>query len=417
LFSRRGGPPAISPDGWLLFAACGVRNFAYGFLSVVLGLYLSALGIDAATIGVIFGAALVGGAVMTIALTGVADRLGRRRVLVVGAALMAGAGAVFAVTYQVVVLLVAAVVGTISPSGKEVGPFLSVEQAILPQTTSDAHRTEVFATYNLVSSLATAVGALLVGLPALLGLAGLDAYRGLAWGYAAAAVVLLLLFARLSPAVEAGAVAAPGAARGFGLQRSRGVVARLAALFAVDAFAGGFIVQGIVAYWLYLRYDLDLAALGAIFFGTNLLAALSFLAAAPLARRIGLLNTMVFTHLPSNVLLLLVPLAPSVEIAVGCLLVRHLLSQLDVPTRQSYTMAIVGPSERAAAAGVLSVSRNAAAAVAPVFAGFTLAVPALGLPFLIAGSLKIAYDLAVFAVFRQIRPPEETARSPRPAVS
>jgi len=188
-------------------------------------------------------------------------------------------------------------------------------------------------------------------------------------------------------------------------------VTKLAALFAVDSFAGGFVVQGLLALWFYLRYGTDVGELGAIFFGTNLLAALSFLAAPALARRFGLLNTMVFTHLPSNVLLLLVPLMPRVELAVAVLLVRYLLSQLDVPTRQSYTMAIIPPADRAAAAGIFSVTRSAAAAVAPAFAGVTLAVPTLGLPFVLAGTLKIAYDLTIFAVFRGVRPPEESARA------
>src|SRR5215208_4684214 len=330
---------ALSRDGWLLFAACGVRNFAYGFLSVVLGVYLAALGLSVEAIGGIFTAALAGGAVMTLVLTGVADRLGRRQILIAGAALMAAAGIVFALTDQVLVLAVAAILGTISPSGKEVGPFLSVEQAILPQTTTDEQRTEVFAAYNLVNYLATALGALAVGLPTVLALTALQGYQLLLWGYAAAALVLLVLFVWLSPAVEARPVGHQMPTVGLGVHQSRGTVVKLAALFAVDSFAGGFVVQGLLALWFNLRFGLDVGALGAIFFGTNLLAALSFLAAAPLARRFGLLNTMVFTHLPSNLLLLLVPLAPTAGLAVAVLLARFLLSQLDVPTRQSYTMA------------------------------------------------------------------------------
>jgi MFS family permease len=401
----------LTRDGWVLFAACGVCNFAYGFLSVVLGVYLAALGLSVEAIGGIFTAALAGSAVMTLVLTSVADRLGRRGVLVVGAALMAAAGVVFVLTDQVLVLAVAAILGSISPSGKEVGPFLSVEQAILPQTTTDARRTEVFAAYNLVNYLATALGALVVAVPALLGLTALQGYQLLIYAYAAAALVLLLLFAQLSPAAEAGAVGQPLSRPGLGVHESRGTVAKLAALFALDSFAGGFVVQGLLALWFHLRYGTDVGELGAIFFGTNLLAALSFLAAPPLARRFGLLNTMVFTHLPSNVLILLVPLMPTVELAVAVLLIRYLLSQLDVPTRQSYTMAILPPAERAAAAGIFSLARSAAAAVAPAFAGVTLAVPALGLPFVLAGTLKIAYDLTIFAVFRGVRPPEERGRA------
>ena len=410
--------PALSADGWRLFATCGARSFAYGFLSVVLALYLAAVGLDATTIGAIFTAALAGGAVMTIALTAIADRIGRRRVLVVGALLMAGTGAVFALTDVALLLGLAAVVGSISPSGKEVGPFLSVEQAVLPQTTDDARRTTVFANYNLVGSLAGAIGALAAGLPALVGMEPLAGYRALVWAYVAAAVVLAVLFGRLSPAVEAAAGSSPRRAEVPPPTESksapdpplRGMVAKLAALFALDAFAGGFIVQGLMAYWFHVRYGLDPAALAALFFGTNLLNSLSYLAAVPLARRIGLLNTMVFTHLPSNVLLVLVPLMPSLPLAVGVLLGRNLLSQLDVPTRQSYTMAIIPPRQRAATAGVLSVARNAAAAAAPALAGVTLAVPALGLPFLLAGGLKIVYDVTIWSVFRHVRPPEETAQ-------
>ena len=451
--------PVLSTDGWLLFATCGVRSFAYGFLSVVLALYLAALGLDPAAIGAIFTAALAGGAIMTIALTTVADRLGRRRILIAGALLMALAGAVFALTDQALLLGLAAVVGTISPSGKDIGPFLSVEQAVLPQTTDDTRRTSVFAAYNLVGSLARGTRRPRGRCPDLLGAEPLAGYRALVWAYVAAALVLAALFARLSAAVEGTPAAAPtasslppassparAAARppsappprttAYAPQASaplpqatvppppgiappptpvpaaasRGMIAKLAALFALDAFAGGFIVQGLLAYWFYLRYDLDPVALAALFFGTNLLNSLSYLAAVPLARRFGLLNTMVFTHLPSNVLLVLVPLMPSLPLAVGVLLLRNLLSQLDVPTRQSYTMAIIPPSQRAATAGVLSVARNAAAAAAPALAGATLAVPALGLPFLLTGGLKIVYDLTIWSVFRHVRPPEETAR-------
>jgi MFS family permease len=423
----------LSRDGWLLFAACAVRAFAYGFLSVVLGLYLAAVGLGTQAIGLVFTIALAGAAAMTLLLTAVADQLGRRRVLVVGSALMALAGAVFALTNNVVLLIAAAIVGTINPSTREAGPLPSLEQATLPETTSEESRTTVFAAYNLVRALASAFGALAAGLPAILGLAPLAGYQTLIWCYAAAGLLLLAVFSRLSPAVEAlrqhdadsptgrlGPTGQPALGPASprrplgGLHRSRGVVARLAGLFALDAFGGGFIVESLVALWFNQRFGVDLAGLGAIFFGANLLSALSFLAAAPLARRIGLLNTMVFTHLPSNILLLLVPLMPSLELAVAMLLARHLLSQLDVPTRQSYTVAVVDPDERSAAAGLTSVARSAAAAVAPAVAGPTLAPAAitLGLPFLIAGSLKIVYDLAILALFRKVRPPEEAVLRP-----
>lgn len=405
---RTGWRADLSRDGWLLFATAAVRTFAYGFVSVMLGLYLADQGLETGAIGAIFTAALAGGAVMTALLTGIADRLGRRRMLALGAALMMLAGGVFALTADPLLLTIAAMLGTISPSGKDIGPFLSVEQAVIPQTTRDEHRTSVFAAYNLIGSLAGAAGALVVGLPAVLGLDPPAGYRLLLWGYVALAGALLVIYARLSPAIEAGPVTKSDRRSGFGLQRSRGTVAKLLALFAIDSFAGGFVVQGLIAYWFHLRFGVDATAIAGIFFGTNLLSALSFLAAAPLARRFGLLNTMVFTHIPSSILLILVPLMPSLPLAVAVWLARHVVSQLDVPTRQSYSMAVIVPDERAAAAGVMAVARTAASAAAPVFAGATLAVPALGLPFLIAGGLKLSYDVAIYLTFRRVRPPEES---------
>jgi MFS family permease len=396
----------LSRDGWLLFATCAVRSFAYGFLSVILGLYLDALGLSATAIGWIFTAALAGGAVMTGLITAIADSFGRKNLLIVGAVLMALAGWIFAVSASPVVLTVAAIFGTISPSGKDVGPFLSIEQAILPQTTSDQNRTTVFSAYNLVGSFASAGGALAVGLPQRFSSTAVSGYRFLVGCYIACALVMMVVFFFLSRSIEAKRKVA-ARVRNIGVQRSRGMVAKLTTLFALDAFAGGFIVQSIVAYWFYLRYGTDLNVLSGIFFGVNALSALSFLAAPAIARRIGLLNTMVFTHLPSNVLILLVPLMPNLELTVVMLLARNLLSQLDVPTRQSYTMAIVEPDERAAAAGLLSVSRNTGAALAPLFTGAILANPVYGWPFLLAGGLKVIYDLLIFALFRKVKPPEE----------
>jgi MFS family permease len=397
---------SLSYNGWLLLATCSVRSFAYGFLSIILGLYLDSVGLSAVAIGWIFTAALAGGAVMTILVTAVADYFGRRLLLILGALLMALAGSVFALTDHPTWLAIAAIFGSISPSGKEVGPFLAIEQSILPETISAERRTAIFSIYNLIGSLAGALGALAVAVPPLLAPSEMAGYRYLLWTYVVAALVLAALFALLSQGVEARSTAGVQSRR-FGVHNSRRIVAKLGGLFALDAFAGGFIVQSIVAYWFYLRFKTDLKSLGAIFFGTNLLSALSFLAAPAIARRFGLLNAMVFTHLPSNFLLLLVPLMPNVESAVAMLLLRNSLSQLDVPTRQSYTMAVVDVDERASSAGILSVARNTGAAVGPVFTGPLLALPALGLPFLLAGGLKIVYDLWIFAVFRNIKPPEE----------
>jgi predicted MFS family arabinose efflux permease len=409
---RPGWLPVLSGDGWLLLLACGARLFAYGFLSVVLGLYLEALGLEAAGIGAVFTAALAGGAMMTVLLAGVADRLGRRRVLLLGSALMGLSGAAFALSDQVLLLVAAAMVGTISPSGREVGPFLAVEAAILPQTTTDDRRTSVFVAYNVAGFLAGALGALAAGLPELLGMPLLDGYRALCWGYALVGLLLVGLFARLSPRVEAPRQQPDRPGRSlrprFGSARSRSIAVKLAALFALDSFAGGFVVQGLVAYWLSLRFGADAATLGLVFFVANLVSAIGILVAAPLARRIGLLNTMVFAHLPANVLLMLVPFMPSFSWAVALLVVRQIMGQLDVPAGQSFAMGIVAPGDRAAVAGLTSVARNCAMALSPVFAGAALATPTLGLPFLIAGGLKIIYDLAILATFRGVRPPEES---------
>jgi MFS family permease len=405
----------LTRDGRLLFVARVARMFGYGFLAVVLALYLAALGLDEARIGLLLTLTLVGDTAISLWMTTQADRYGRRRMLVLGALLVLGAGLVFIGSGQFIVLLLAATIGVISPSGYEVGPFLAIEQSALSQLVSNGQRTGVFAWYNLVGSFATAVGSLAGGGLAKLGqqwgMTPLESYRVVLVGYALIGLVLAWVFRRLSPAVEVPPVA-PSPLRTpvsrLGLHRSSGVVLRLAGLFAVDAFGGGFVLQSIVAYWFYLRFGTDEAMLGTIFFGANLLAGISSLAATAIASRIGLVNTMVFTHLPSNILLILVPLMPTLPLAILVLLVRFSISQMDVPTRQSYTMAIVRPEERSAAAGVTGTARTVGASLAPVCAGFLLSSPSLmsGL-FFLAGGLKIVYDLLLLAAFRAVKPPEE----------
>jgi MFS family permease len=315
-------------------------------------------------------------------------------------------------------LLLAATIGVISPSGGEIGPFLPVEQAALSEMIPGVRRTRVFAWYNVTGSGATAFGALVAGaLVSLLragGASDLDAYRAIVLGYGAVGLVMAGIFAAVSPQIETrrGGPAAEGTIRGrFGLRRSRGIVGRLAALFALDAFAGGFVIQSLLAYWLYVTFAVPEAALGVIFFAANLLAAASSLAAARIAARFGLINTMVFTHLPSNILLVLVPLMPTVELAVLMLLARYSISQMDVPTRQSYTMAVVDPDERSAAAGVTGVARSLGAAAGTAVAAPLLAVPGLAaLPFFISGALKVVYDLALWRAFRARPAPEDPPR-------
>jgi MFS family permease len=386
--------------------------FAYGLLSVVLVLYLSELGFSGAVIGVLLSLTLIGDAVISLIMTTRADRFGRRRMLIIGAGLMLLAGLLFAFTSSLPVLLIAAIIGVISPSGYEVGPFLAVEQAALSQAVPDKQRTSVLAWYNLVGSFATALGALaggwLSGILQKAGSTSLQSYRAILLGYAAISVLLVLLFVRLSPAVEVFREGQATFRSRFGLHRSRGLVLKLSALFGLDAFAGGFVLQSIVAYWFHLRFGANPATLGGIFFAANILAGISALAAAWLAARIGLVNTMVFTHLPSNILLLLVPLMPNLPMAAGLLLLRFSISQMDVPARQSYTMAVVAPDERSAAAGVTGITRTIGASLSPALAGLFISNPALlGAPFVVAGSLKVVYDLLLYRSFRALRASEE----------
>lgn len=401
-------------DVALLFATRCLRMFGYGFLSTVLVLYLTSLGYSGADVGLLLTLTLLGDAAISLWLTTHADRVGRRRVLVAGAALMLVAGLAFVATPVFAVLAVAATIGVISPSGNEVGPFLAVEQASLSQLVPAERRTHVFARYQLVGAFATAVGALGAGVVAQLAIDGgsdaSEAYRMVIVGYALVGVALAVLFLRLGPGVEVpprSVVDMPIRTR-LGLHRSQAIVLRLSLLFALDAFAGGFVIAAFIAFWFQDRFGLDPAALGLLLFGANVLAGFSALAAGPLAARFGLVNTMVFTHLPSNVLLLLVPFMPTLELAVTVLLVRFAISQMDVPTRQSYTMAVVDPDERSAAAGVTGVARSLGVAASPLIAGpLFLGAAFTGAPFVIAGGLKIIYDVLLYRRFQSVRPPEE----------
>ena len=401
----------------MLFLTRFIRLFAYGSLSVILVFYLVGLGLTTSQTGLLLTLTLAGDIVISLYLTTRADRIGRRHMLIAGAILMAGAGLAFAITRNFLFLLIAGTIGVISPSGHEVGPFLSIEQAALSHVVSPKARTEVFAWYTLAGSLATALGALFGGtisqtLQKSL-MMPVQSYRVVVLSYAALGIVLALLFARLSslaevsPAAE-GTTSPRTLTTAFGITRSRHVVLKLSSLFALDSFAGGFVVQSFAAYWFYLRFGVRPAALGAIFFWANVFAGISALLASRLASRIGLIRTMVFTHLPSNVLLILVPLMPNLRLAVLVLLVRFSISQMDVPVRQSYTMAVVSAEERSAAGGITGVARTTGAAISPLFAGFLFAKPSLiNIPFFIAGTLKIVYDLLLYRSFRKFHPPEE----------
>jgi MFS family permease len=401
----------LSLDGKKLLFTRVLRTFAYGYLAVVLGLYLDALGMGPTAIGFILTAAIAGSALMTVFWSLVADRFGRRRTVATMAGLMAVGGLLFAVGGSFLPLLIGAFTGTISATSSEVGIFQTVEQAILPQTAPDERRTWLFAIYNTAANFAAAVGSLAAASVVYfssLGLEGADAYRPLFVLYAVIGLVNLAVFATLSDRVELVKVNAER--RFLGIRRSRGTVARLSLLFGLDAFAGGFVVVSLVAYWFHLRWDLSPEQLASLFFWVNLLSGASLLAAGWLAQRIGLLNTMVFTHVPSSVLLALVPLMPSAGLAVAVFLARMSISQMDVPTRQSYTMAVVDPEERTATAGITNVARTTAAAISPAFVGMAFSAGALGLPFFIAAGLKILYDGLIYTTFRRVHPPEEMSR-------
>jgi MFS family permease len=407
----------LSDDAWLLFGTRFIRLFAYGGLSVVLVLYLVGLGLSESDTGLLLTSTLLGDTLVSLYLTTQADRIGRRRMLIAGAALMAAAGFVFALTRQMWLLITAGTIGVISPSGQEVGPFLPIEQAALSQVTSGRARTDVFAWYTLTGSFASALGALAAGYltdSLQTSRTPVDSYRAVVIAYACVGVVLALIFGSASSAIEAAGLYGwagadrPMFARLSGINRSRLIVLRLSGLFALDSFGGGFVVQSFAAYWFYLRFGVDPKTLGTLFFAANVFAGISALVASRLANRIGLLNTMVVTHLPSNVLLMLIPLMPTLPLAAFMLLLRFSISQMDVPTRQSFTMAVVAPEERSAASGITGVARTTGAALSPLFAGLLFSRPSLiNVPFFIAGALKIGYDLLLFRAFRALKPPQD----------
>ena len=403
----------VARDRVLLFVGRAIRMFAYGFLAVVLGLYLMERGHSPTWIGFLVTMTLLGDTVISLWLTTAADRFGRRKTLLIGAGLMLLASIVFAMTGNSLLLILAATIGVISPSGYEVGPFLAVEQASLSHVVTDEKRTSVFAWYNLVGTLATAVGALAAGHLAhqlqLRGMSALKSYQCIVVGYGILGLMMAGIFTMLSPNVEVKTTQAkPGTL--LGLHKSRGVIFKLSSFFAIDAFGGGFVVITFLGMWFRSKFGTSDAWLGNIFFGANVLAALSALSASWLASKIGLINTMVFTHLPSNVLLMLVPFMPNVQLAVILLWVRYSISQMDVPTRQSYTMAVVDPDERSAAAGVTGVARSIGAMLAPSLAGKLLANPATASSiFFIGGGMKIIYDLLLYRSFTAVKPPEEAS--------
>jgi MFS family permease len=399
--------PSDTPaEARLLLWGRGLRAFGDGFVSLLLPVYLTLLGFDAQGVGILTAATLAGSAVLTLLVGLIAHRHGHRLLLVAATLMMIATGVGFALETRFWPLVLIGFVGTLNPSSGDVSLFLPLEQAMLAESVSDKSRTSVFAAYSLVGSLVAALGALAAALPeyavGLLPIDLLKAIQAMFALYALLGSASYMLYRRLPDRREQLRASLPQP-----LGPSRRIVLVLAALFSLDAFGGGFIVQSLLALWLFNRFGLSLAEAGSFFFWSGLLAAFSYLAAARIARQIGLINTMVFTHLPSNLLLIAVPFAPSLWLAMLLLLLRAALSSMDVPARTSYVMAVVTPPERAAAASVTSVPRSLAAAAAPLLAGYLLALSPFGWSLVAAGALKAIYDLLLLAMFRHKRPPEE----------
>lgn len=398
--AAQGGNPAR-----FIYAARALRDFGDGFIAVLLPVHLTAIGLGAFEVGVVATLALFGSAVTTLGIGLLGARIDRRTLLIAASGLMIATGLAFAASSTYAVVLLVALLGTINPSSGSVSIFVPLEHAVLAHVTADADRTRMFARYGLIGSFAAAAGALATGSPEFLmtlGVSRLGALKAMFVLYAALGVIGGLLYARI-PAEPASATTRSSAALG----PSRGIVYRMAALFSVDAFAGGFAVQSLLALWLFGKFGMSLAAAGVFFFWSGVLAAFSYPVAAWLSRRIGLVNTMAFTHIPSNICLILAAVAPSLEVALALLLVRAALSQMDVPTRSSYVMAVVTPPERPAAASVTSAPRSLAAAASPAMAGALFAAGFEAWPLVICGVLKILYDFALLWAFRHIKPPEE----------
>ncbi|HEY9386435.1 MAG TPA: MFS transporter [Nitrososphaeraceae archaeon] len=414
----------LTRDGKLFLAAKIVRSFAYGFLSVILAIYLKLIGFDEFLIGLILTTTLLNSVIFTLIASFYADKIGRRKVLVTYAALMSISGFVFAGTENYVALIIAAFIGTINITGAESGAFLTIEQAILPQTIKNIRkRNTIFAIYNMAGTFAMAVGVLLSGLPAILQqqfemLNQISSIKLLFALYSLLGVVVIGIYLSLSHKIEIqdnnrekknasnNNQIAEKLTSSLSSQ-SKNIVARLSGLFAIDSFAGGFVIQSIVSFWFFTKFEADFTTLSYIFSIAGVLTAFSFIVAAKIADKIGLINTMVFTHIPANILIIAVAFAPTLSIAIVFYLLRMALSQMDVPTRQSYIVAVVREEERTAAVGITNISRNITQAISPSITGILIHSLSLSAPLVIGGLLKIAYDIAIYTNFRKIKPPEE----------
>jgi MFS family permease len=401
----------LSRDGKLLLTARIIRTFAYGFLSIVLAIYLKLLGVDDILIGLLLASTLINSVIFTLIASFYADRLGRKRSLIIYAVLMSVSGLIFLFTENYVAMIIAALIGTINVTGSETGAFLSIEQAILPQTVKDSQkRNTIFALFNMAGTFAMSAGILVSGVPDLLqqyGLNQINSIKPLFGFYSIIGIALTFTYFLLTREIEPKNTIKRPLTKTLS-PKSKNIVGKLSGLFAIDSFAGGFVIQSVVSLWFFTKFGTDLVTLSYIFSVAGILTAFSFIATARIADRIGLINTMVFTHIPSNILLILVGFAPSLPLAIGLYLVRNALSQMDVPTRQSYIVSVVNEDERTAAAGITNVSRNVAQAISPSLTGYILySLPSLAAPFVLGGVLKIIYDISLYLNFRNTKPQNE----------
>jgi MFS family permease len=402
----------ISIDGKLLLCARIVRTFAYGFLSVILAIYLKLIGFDDILIGIILSVTLINSIIFTLFASFYADRIGRRNTLLLYTIMMSISGVIFFVTENPLALIIAALLGTLNITGSETSAFLSIEQSILPQTIKDNRkRNTLFGFYNMAGTFAMGAGILIANLPVIienkLEFDQIYAIKLLFLFYSLLGILVLGIYLKLSSAIEIKKEKTSTPIAEILTPKSKKIVTKLSGLFAIDSFAGGFAIQSIVSFWFFTKFDIDLSIISYIFSIGSVLTAFSYIIAAKIADKIGLINTMVFTHIPSNILLILLAFAPTLEMAIVFYMIRMALSQMDVPTRQSYIVGVVEENERTASAGITNMSRNIAQAISPSITGYIIGVLSLSAPFVIGGLLKIIYDITLYINFRKIKPSEE----------